>query len=147
MARKRHTREVEAFVLDSSVTMAWYFKDEANAYAQAVRKSLAKRSATVAGLWPLEIANTLVSAERRQRSTELEATKWLGFLSLLPIHVDGELAARAWAPTLQIARQYNLSAYDASYLELAMRLGVPLASLDNDLKAAAAKAGVSKYEP
>jgi predicted nucleic acid-binding protein len=147
MAKTRSKKKADAFVLDCSLTMAWYFKDEANDYARAVRKSLAKRSAIVAGHWPLEVANTLVMAERAKRSTEAEATKWLSFLRLLPIRVDAELATRAWPDIMQVARQYGLTSYDAAYLELALRLSLPLASLDRDLRGAAGAAGVTEYEP
>src|SRR5437899_575882 len=147
MAKKRSKKKAGEFVLDCSVTMAWYFKDEANAYAKAVRRSLSKVHAVVPGLWPLEVANILVLGERRQRSTEAEASQWLRYLQMLPIRVDDETAARAWSDILHIARSYDLSAYDASYVELAIRLGLPLASLDDKLKATAASAGVAEYKP
>jgi predicted nucleic acid-binding protein len=147
MAKKASKNKAGEFVLDCSVTMAWYFKDEANAYAKAVRKSLSRVEAVVPGLWPLEVANILVHGERRRRSTEAEASKWLGYLRMLPIRVDDEIAARAWLDILHIARSYELSAYDASYLELAIRLGLPLASSDDKLKATAASAGVAEFKP
>jgi predicted nucleic acid-binding protein len=146
MAKKR-SKKARGFVLDCSVTMAWYFKDEANAYAKSVRKSLSGVEAVVPGLWPLEVANILVQAERRERSTEADASKWLGYLQMLPIRVDDETAARAWSEIRHTARSYDLSAYDASYLELAIRLGLPLASLDDKLKVAAASAGVAEFKP
>jgi predicted nucleic acid-binding protein len=147
MAKKESKKKAGEFVLDCSVTMAWYFKDEANAYARAVRKSLSGLNAVVPSLWPLEVANILVLGERRQRSTEAEASKWLRYLQLLPIRVDDETAARAWSDILHIARSYDLSAYDASYVELAIRLGLPLASLDDKLRATAASAGVAEFKP
>ncbi len=133
------------FVLDGSVTMAWYFQDERNDYADAVRDGLDRTRAVVPSLWPLEVANTVVMDERRKRSTPAQAATWLGFLGMLPIVVDGETTARAWGETLGLARAHNLSAYDAAYLELAMRRGLPLATLDDKLKAAAAAVGVSLY--
>jgi len=147
MAKKRSKKKAEQFVLDCSVTMAWYFKDEANVYAKSVRRSLSGVTAVVPGLWPLEVANILVLAERRQRSTEVEASKWLRYLQMLPIAVDDETAARACSSILYIARSYDLSVYDASYLELAIRLGLPLATLDDQLKATAALAGVAEFKP
>ncbi len=133
------------FVLDGSVTMAWYVQDERNDYADAVRDGLDRSQAVVPSLWPLEVANTVVMGERRKRSTPAQAATWLGFLGVLPIVVDGETTARAWGETLGLARAHNLSAYDAAYLELAMRRGLPLATLDEKLKAAAAAVGVSLY--
>jgi predicted nucleic acid-binding protein len=147
MAKKGGKKKAEGFILDCSVTMAWFFKDEANAYAKAVRRSLSSVDAVVPGLWPLEVANILVLGERRQRSTEVEASKWLRYLQILPIRVDDEMTARAWSDILHVARSYDLSAYDASYLELAIRLGLPLASLDDKLNATAASAGVAGFKP
>jgi predicted nucleic acid-binding protein len=147
VAKKGSKKTAGEFILDCSVTMAWYFKDEANAYAKAVRRSLSGVGAVVPGLWPLEVANILVLGERHRRSTEAEASKWLRYMQMLPIRVDDETAARAWSDALHIARSYDLSAYDASYLELAIRLGLPLASLDDKLKATAASAGVAEFKP
>ncbi len=125
--------------------MAWYFKDEMNDYADAVRDGMDRSQAFVPSLWPLEVANTVVMGERRKRSTPAQAATWLGFLGVLPIVVDDETTARAWGDTLGLARAHNLSAYDAAYLELAMRRGLPIATLDDKLKAAAAAVGVSLY--
>jgi predicted nucleic acid-binding protein len=147
MAKKASKKKAAEFILDCSVAMAWYFKDEANHYAKAVRKSLSGAVAVVPGLWPLEVANILILGERRQRSTAAEASKWLRYLQMLPIRVDEETAARAWSDTLHIARSYGVSAYDASYLELAIRMGLPLASMDDKLKATAAAAGVEEFRP
>lgn len=147
MRKKGRGKKAEGFVLDSSVTMAWYFRDEARAYAKAVRKSLGTVSAVVPALWPIEIANILILGERRGRSTEADAHKWLGYLQMLPIRVDDETAARAWSDIRLVARSYHLSAYDACYLELAIRLGLPLASLDDKLKESAAAAGVAEFRP
>jgi predicted nucleic acid-binding protein len=147
MGTKGSTKKAKEFVLDCSVTMAWYFKDEANAYASTVRKSLSQANAVVPALWPLEVANILALGERAKRSTEAAATKWLRFLQMLPIRVDDETAARAWSDILRVARTYGLSAYDAAYLELAIRLGLSLASLDDTLKATAASAGVAEFRP
>jgi predicted nucleic acid-binding protein len=147
MSKKGIRRKPKEFVLDCSVTMAWYFKDEATAHANAVRKALAHAHAMVPTLWPLEVVNILVVGERRQRSTEAEARKWLTYLKLLPIRVDAETPARAWSDVLQIARKYEISAYDAAYLELAIRLGLSLATLDAQLKQAANSAGVVEFQP
>src|SRR3954447_4177928 len=133
---------MKEFVLDGSVTMAWYFKDEMSDYADAVRDGMDQSQAVVPSLWPLEVANTIVMGERRKRSTPAQAAVWLGLLSVLPIVVDGETTARAWGNTLGLARAHNLSAYDAAYLELAMRRGVPIATLDEKLRNVAQAVGV-----
>src|ERR1700730_5086973 len=110
MAKKKgRGPDVARFVLDCSVAMAWYFKDEADPYASAVRKSLGHREAVVPALWPLEVANILVQGERRQRSSEAEASKWLGYLQKLPIRVDPETSVRAWSEVLHVARRHGLS--------------------------------------
>ena len=101
----------------------------------------------VPSLWFLEVANAVVMGERRGRSTPAQAATWLGLLSALPIIGDDETSARAWADTLGLARAHNLTSYDASYLELAMRRGLPLATLDGKLKNAAAAVGVAMYSP
>lgn len=148
MAKKRkRTRLPRAFVLDGSVTLAWFFQDETNAYAEAVEDSLARAEAVVPSLWPLEVANTLVIGERRKRSTEAQATTWLSYQRGLPIKVDDETAVRSWDEILSLARAYQLSAYDAAYLELALRRNLPLATLDDRLKDAAAAVGVAEYKP
>lgn len=135
----------DEFVLDGSVTMAWYFADEVNDYANAVRESLDERQAVVPSLWPLEVANTILVGEKRKRSTAAQAATWVGLLLSLPIAVDEQTASQAFAATLNLGRAQNLSAYDAAYLELAMRRGLPLATLDDRLKAAALSVGVAIY--
>src|SRR5947209_90177 len=111
-----------AFVLDNSVTMVWGFDDEADAYADAILGRMPGLQAHVPSLWPLEVANALLVGERR-RITPADAARFLAILSAFPIAVDGETAAHAWADTMHLARAHTLSAYDAAYLELAIRLG------------------------
>jgi predicted nucleic acid-binding protein len=145
MAKKR--TKVEAFVLDCSVSLAWYFKDEADRYADAVAARFPGVQAFVPVIWPLEVANAILTGERRKRSTEAQATTWLGYLQSLPITVDDETNSRAWSDVARLARSHNLSAYDAAYLELALRRGLPLATLDDKLKAAAAAVGIALFNP
>jgi predicted nucleic acid-binding protein len=98
-------------------------------------------------LWPLEVANAVLMGERRQRSTEAQAAKWFGYLRSLPIAVDDATNDRAWGEVLSLARTHRLSACDAAYLELALRRGLPLATLDDQLKAAATALGVPAFAP
>jgi predicted nucleic acid-binding protein len=135
------------FVLDGSVALAWYFKDEADPYADAVAASIPGRQPVVPTVWPLEVANAVLMGERRKRSTEAQAARWLAYLGSLPITVDDATTARAWSDVLHLGRAHSLSAYDAAYLELALRRGLPLATLDDKLKVAAAAAGVAEYTP
>ena len=136
----------EAFVLDCSIVMAWYFVDESDAYADLVARRLPDRIAYVPMNWPLEVANTLIVGERRKRSTQAQAARMIAYLAAMPISVDDETNVQAWTTTLDLARQQSLTAYDAAYLELAMRRGLPIATLDDQLKAAAKAAGVAIYE-
>jgi predicted nucleic acid-binding protein len=143
MAKKKAKRT--EFVLDCSVTVSWFFEDEADAYAEAVADSLVSATAVVPALWHLEVANVLLVGERRKRATTAKVAQFLTLLRALPITTDGETHSRAWTDTLNLARTHGLSAYDAAYLELAVRRGLPLATLDNELKAAAKAAGVPLY--
>ena len=100
------------------------------------------RVAFVPSLRPLEIANVLLVGERRNRSTQAQAAKFLASLAEMPITVDDETHLHAWSSVLSLAREQNLTAYDAAYLELALRRGLSLATLDEQLKAAAQIVGV-----
>lgn len=135
----------DEFVLDNSVVMVWGFEDEADPYAETLLDSMPTARAHVPNLWPLEVANVLLVGERRRRITAADTARFLSLLDSFPIAVDDETTARAWVETLALARAQNLSAYDAAYLELAMRRGLPLATLDDKLKAAATAVGVALH--
>jgi predicted nucleic acid-binding protein len=135
----------DALVLDGSVTMVWGFDDEADSYAEAVLNRMPGLQAYVPSVWPLEVANALLVGERRRRTTSADAARFLAILASFPIIVDADTAIHAWHETTHLARAHGLSSYDAAYLELAIRLGLPLASLDDKLKAAATAVGVSLY--
>ncbi len=137
----------DRFVLDGSVTLAWLFHDEKNAYADAIIGKLPHLVMLVPRLWHLEVANVLLVGERRGRCSQAETTNWLTLLSGLPVTVDGLTEAKAWSDTTNLARQQGLSEYDAAYLELALREGIPLASLDAALRAAAKSVGIGLYQP
>jgi predicted nucleic acid-binding protein len=110
-----------------------------------VLESLTDLEAVVPSLFPLEVANVLLVAERRKRCSEAEAVRFVELLDSLPIITDDETARRALDRTYQLAREYGLTSYDAAYLELAMRLGAPLATMDRQLAEAATKAGVAIF--
>ncbi|MDD5263186.1 MAG: type II toxin-antitoxin system VapC family toxin [Methylacidiphilales bacterium] len=130
------------FVLDNSVVMAWYFEDEANDFTASILESLASSEALVPTIWPLEVANVLLVGERRGRSTEARTSRFIALLDALPIRVDAATSQHALAGILTLAREQRLSAYDAAYLELAMREGVSLATQDQALRRAAEACGV-----
>jgi predicted nucleic acid-binding protein len=127
--------------------MAWFFQDEAAAYTQARQDALATAEAIVPATSLLEVANTLVMGEWRRRSTEAQAATWLRYLRALPEVVDEKTAVQTWGNTLRLARSHGLSAYDAACLELALCPGMPLATPDGRLKAAAKAAGVREFAP
>jgi predicted nucleic acid-binding protein len=129
---------VTSFVLDASVTVAWCFDDQSTPAAWALLDRLRAAPAYVPVLWAREIGNSLVGAERRRRITQARAVEFLGILGDLDIHVDPDLPGRAFRDILPIARESRITTYDASYLELAMRLGLPLATKDTALARAAA---------
>ena len=118
------------FVLDASVTLAWCFDDESTPAAWALLDRLRTTPGHVPALWELEIGNILLGAERRRRITQARAALFLGILGELDIRVDPDLPGRAFRDVLPIARAQRLTTYDATYLELAMRLGLPLATKD-----------------
>ena len=126
-----------SFVLDASVAVAWCFDDESTPAAWALLDRLRTAPAHVPVLWALEIGNILVGAERRRRITQARAVEFLGILGDLDIRVDPDLPGRAFRDILPLARDARLTTYDASYLELAMRLGLPLATKDRALARAA----------
>ncbi|BEP15800.1 type II toxin-antitoxin system VapC family toxin [Acidothermaceae bacterium B102] len=128
------------FVIDTSVAMAWCFEDEASKATDAVLDRLRDDQAVVPTIWPLEIANVLLVAERRGRISEAQASRFLTLLSQLPIDLDD--SATDLSIVIAAGRRHTLSSYDASYLLLAERLGSPLATLDQPLAQAARKAGV-----
>ena len=137
-------------VLDASVTISWLLGDAKPAdrvYAQGVLDGLAlpNAQADVPATWSLEVANVLARAEANAILSEAQSEAFLEMLAGIPIHTDESTASRALADTLHLARRYRLSSYDASYLELALRLGLPLATLDADLAKAARKAGVKRF--
>ena len=135
-----------AFVLDGSVTMVWGFDDEADTYAAAILDQMPDLQAHVPSLWPLEVANVLIVGERRKRITSADAARFLAILIAFPIAVDDQTVAHAWSDTMHLARAHNLSAYDAAYLELAIRLGLPLAALNGKLRNAAQATGVPLFD-
>ncbi|MBC2694117.1 MAG: type II toxin-antitoxin system VapC family toxin [Desulfobacteraceae bacterium] len=118
----------ENFVVDNSVVMTWCFKDEANQYADSILDSLEQFTAIVPSIWPLEVGNVLLVAERKKRLSEADNTRFIALLSELPITVEQEPAERMIGEIFVLAREHKLSTYDASYLDLAMKKGIPIAT-------------------
>ncbi|MCY3591937.1 MAG: type II toxin-antitoxin system VapC family toxin [Acidobacteria bacterium] len=131
-----------AFVLDASMTLAWVFPDEATETTDRLLESLLERQAYAPGLWPIEVANAFLAATRRRR---LEASRWPWIrhsLDSLPIAVEPVDPTRVGSAVLELAHDRGISVYDAMYLELALRMGLPLATLDERLAAEARAVGV-----
>ena len=132
----------EHFVVDNSIVMSWCFKDETNKYADIVLNRLTESAAVVPSIWPLEVVNVLLVAERQKRLSESDSIRFITLLSQLPIVVEYERPDMMMKELLALARANSLSSYDASYLDLAMRKGFPLATLDNKMIEAARRIDV-----
>jgi predicted nucleic acid-binding protein len=138
-------------VLDASVALSWLLDDAGagQAYATSALRALEApgAQALVPSIWGLELASVIAKAESGGRLPEARTSRFLETLSLLPIATDRWTAEHALRETLQFTRRYRLSSYDAAYLELAQRLSLPLATLDDDLRRAARRAGVAIFSP
>ncbi|MEG3147465.1 type II toxin-antitoxin system VapC family toxin [Sphingomonas sp. RT2P30] len=131
-----------AIVIDASMAIAWLFEDERSDAARDVLRKIVDHGAMAPSLWRLEVANVLRNAVRRKRCDEDFVDRSLARLDLLPIAIDDETDRHAWGETQALARELGLTSYDAAYLELALRKGLPLATCDAELAAAARQRSV-----
>lgn len=133
------------FVLDNTITMAWCFNDEATPFTETLlsRLSSLTDSAIVPALWLYEVVNVTGLAVRKGRITEDKARAFLDSLADLPIEIEDATRARLFTSVLALVGRHKLTAYDASYLELAIRHDLPIAALDNALTKAARESGVT----
>jgi predicted nucleic acid-binding protein len=132
-----------SLILDSSITLAWVYSDETTAAILQVLKRVSHDGGWVPALWRLEVANILEMGVRQGRTDGAFRDAALADLALLPISIDPETDGHAWGATARLASRHRLSLYDAAYLELAQRRRLPLATLDRELRTAAAAEGVS----
>lgn len=130
------------FVLDCSIAVAWCFEDEASDNCDALLERVRDEGALVPSLWHLELGNVMIQAERRGRISSADVSTRLELIGDLPIVTDGETPQRALHEVLALARAETLTTYDAAYLELAIRRGLPLATNDKRLRNAGANTGV-----
>lgn len=138
--------DANRLVIDASVTLAWCFEEEKTPFTKGILDRMAEGAeAAVPAIWPLEIANALLTAERHKRLAPSQSSVFLDQLEHFNISVESLTLSRAFTRILDEARQWHLSSYDASYLELALRQGLPLATLDQNLKKAAKSLGVSTF--
>jgi predicted nucleic acid-binding protein len=132
------------FVLDASVTLPWRFEDEATASTDALLDRIQRgEEAVVPAHWPLEVVNALLIAHRRGRVTAEQIAEFIEDLGALPIRIEPPAGPGNWSVIVALAGQYRLTAYDAAYLDLARRTGLPLATLDDDLRKAARSEGAA----
>ncbi|MGB0360291.1 MAG: type II toxin-antitoxin system VapC family toxin [Endozoicomonas sp.] len=130
------------FILDCSIAAAWCFEDEASDTTDNLLERVRDHGAVVPSLWLLEITNVLLQAERRGRITASDATTRLELLHLLPISIEHSTQAETFNNVITLARAESLTSYDAAYLELAIRLNLPLATLDKKLIQAAKNSNI-----
>lgn len=140
------------FVLDASVTLSWLLRDTAardDLYPLAVLNALRDPDtvAMVPITWGFEVANVIARSEAKKAVTPAQSGSFISLLEELSLEVDTDTFIHAFSDTLQLSRRYRLSSYDASYLELALRNGGPISTLDEDLRRAASKAGVKTFKP
>ena len=135
------------FVLDGSMTMSWCFADESDDSSAEVLRRLDEDEAVVPSIWPLEVANVLLVGERKRRIKAADSEAFVTDLAQLSIHVEPEDPRRILDVVLPLARKHQLTSYDASYLDLAMRASLPLASRDEPLRRAARAEGVVLLNP
>lgn len=131
-------------VLDCSICMSWCLKDEKNLSEHTLRH-VARHGAIVPSLWWVEMENTMLMAERRKRCTAEDIDTWHTMIDDLLIATDSLSAHETSRRALKIAQKHNLTVYDATYLELAIRMELPLATLDTDLQKTAAEAGIKVF--
>jgi predicted nucleic acid-binding protein len=129
-------------VVDASMALAWCFPDETSNYADGVLVSLERKTMLVPVVWGLEIANAVLTGERKKRLNQPEIQRFITLLESLSLVQDVQPVGHHVSNVLPLARQYSLSAYDAAYLELSIRHRAPLATFDGKLQKAAQKAGV-----
>jgi predicted nucleic acid-binding protein len=127
------------FVLDCSMTMAWAFHDETTSGILDVLDLAAQEDCAAPSVWPLEVCNAVLTAQRRGRFTREDVPKFLDLVAGLRVSVDDLALRRAIDQVLPLAARHALSSYDAAYLELALRKNAPLATLDAGLARAAGR--------
>lgn len=136
------------WVLDASMALAWALPDEASLQADRFLSRVSARDVLwVPSLWWYEVANALILSERRKRLTEADGIQLRELYGMLPIKTDTIIGPDTIERLRNLAREYNLSAYDATYLELTLRRGLPLATLDRNLRSATEKAGIRIFRP
>lgn len=142
--KKDHHAE---FILDCSITMAWCFEDEMTDYSESILDYLDHSLAIVPFLWPIEVANVLVLAERKKRISSAHSREFRKALDRLPIKIEISSSKNYLENLFNLAKESNLTAYDGAYLDLALEYKLPIATLDKDLRKAAVSHGIELLSP
>jgi predicted nucleic acid-binding protein len=138
---------MSGFVIDASATLPWCFAEEATGWTEGLLDRLQSgEEVRVPAHWPIEVMNGLIMAVRRKRIDLDRVARFAGDLAALPIRIEPPHEPAAWNAVIQVATNHNLTIYDAAYLELAQRIGLPLATLDDDLRKAARAKGAPLVE-
>jgi predicted nucleic acid-binding protein len=136
---------LNGIVIDASVALAWCFPDEASDYADSVLLALENETAIVPAIWAVELANALLVGERRKRIHQPEVRRFVELVMGLSVVQDGQASANTVSNIVPLGREYNLSAYDAAYLDVAVRHEIPLATFDHALRKACTTAGIKIF--
>lgn len=147
--RRKNTKAIASceFVLDSSMALSWFFRDEATPYSASVRKGLFRGSALIPALWYYEIANTLYIGWKRERCSVKEILQWMKRIEELPIISAAIEPHRMMDDAIALAMKHDITVYDASYLLLSWESSLPIASLDNNVIKVAILLGIDRYDP
>lgn len=138
---------MNSLVVDNSIILSWGLQDEGCRYADTLLESIGEWEAIVPSIWPLELTNGLLMAERRKRISGSDVARFLSIIENMPIHIEPQTLTMTIHEILPLARIHRLTTYDASYLGLAMGMGLPIATLDKALRQAARKAKVPLFKP
>ena len=136
---------MKGIVIDASVALAWCFPDEGSDYSDSVLLAVENQTVIVPAIWAVEIANALLVGERRKRIRQPEVRRFTDLMNGLSVVEDGQPFADTVSNILPLAREYDLSAYDAAYLDVAVRHEIPLATLDGKLQKACTAAGIKNF--
>lgn len=134
------------FVLDASIALSWCFPDESNAYADLVLDAIGPMTAVVPSIWAYEVANAMLVAQRHGRITEDHRIQVANMLNTLPIQTHDITLSHTLKDISSQAKAFDLTVYDAAYLDLAVRIGKPLATADRRLREAANRVGIAEFD-
>jgi predicted nucleic acid-binding protein len=137
---------LNGIAIDASVALAWCFPDEASNYADSVLLALENQTVIVPTIWAVEITNALLVGERRKRIRQPEIRRFVDLLKGLSVVEERQKFAETVSNVLPLAREYDLSAYDAAYLDVAIRHEIPLATLDAAMQKACTAAGIEIFK-